>query len=197
MAGVRAFRWNTQMPGTPFLRFLSRLLTLFVLTSGSFSILAIAADSQDMESGSKTVLGIRNPDLKYGAEALLAGRYEEGVRLTHIGLEQAFGTREEEAALSNLCAGYLKLGKYATALQYCEMLLARNDKLWRAYNNRALIYILTEQWDKAEADLIKGEEINSGAYTMKVARAMYMDAVHPVAPEIEIDDRGKKAGSEN
>jgi hypothetical protein len=24
---------------------------------------------------------------------------------------------------------------------------------------------------------------------MKVARAMYMDAVHPVAPEIEIDDR--------
>jgi hypothetical protein len=55
----------------------------------------------------------------------------------------------------------------------------------------------TEQWDKAEADLIKGEELNAGAYTMKVARAMYMDAVHPVTPEIEIDDRDKEEENES
>ncbi len=76
------------------------------------------------------------------------------------------------------------------------MLLARNDKHWRAYNNRALIYMKTKQWNKAEADLIKGEELNAGAHTMKLARAMYMDAVHPVAPEIEIDDRQRKENAQ-
>ena len=159
--------------------------------------LAQADDSERMETGTKTVIGVRNMPLKSGAEALLAGDYEEGVRLTHLGLTRAFGVREEEAALSNLCAGYLQLKKYDTALQYCEMLLARNDKHWRAYNNRALIYMKTEQWDKAEADLIKGEELNAGAHTMKLARAMYMDAVHPVAPEIEIDDRDKEDANES
>ena len=155
-------------------------------------IVPLPAESQNddrMVSGNKTVIGIRNLPLKRGADMLLAGQHEKGVQLTHQGLAQAIGFREEEAALSNLCAGYLQLEKYGTALQYCEMLLVRNDKHWRAYNNRALIYIKTKQWDKAEADLIKGEELNAGAYTMKMARSMYMDAVYPVAPEIEIDDR--------
>jgi tetratricopeptide (TPR) repeat protein len=159
--------------------------------------LAQADDSERMETGTKTVIGVRNVPLKSGAEALLAGDYEEGVRLTHLGLTQAFGIREKEAALSNLCAGYLQLKKYDTALQYCEMLLARNDEHWRAYNNRALIYMKTKQWDKAEADLIKGEELRPGAHTMKLARAMYMDAVHPVSPEIEIDDRDKEDANES
>jgi tetratricopeptide (TPR) repeat protein len=172
--------------------YLSMLTMILVLP-----VLAQAQTSERMETGTKTVIGVRNMPLKSGAEALLAGRYEEGVRLTHIGLKQAFGVREEEAALSNLCAGYLQLGKYDTALQYCEILLARNSEHWRAYNNRALIYMKTEQWDKAEADLIKGEELNAGAYTMKVARAMYMDAVHPVTPEIEIDDRDKEEENES
>ena len=176
-------------------------------TSGSlllgllaFLIAPVHAEPQNderMESGSKVVLGVRNMPLKRGAEKLLSGNYEEGVRLTHEGMEQAFGVREEEVALSNLCAGYLQLGKYDTALQYCDILLVRNDKHWRGYNNRALIYIKTKQWDKAEADLIKGEELNAGAYTMKVARAMYMDAVHPVAPEIEIDDRANSDRDES
>ena len=124
-----------------------------------------------------------------GADALLAGDWERGVLLTHQGLNQAFGKREEEAALSNLCAGYLQLHKYDTALMYCEMLLARNPDHWRGYNNRALVYIQTKQWDKADADLDRGEELNGGAHTLKVARGMYVDAVYPVSPEIEIDDR--------
>jgi hypothetical protein len=32
---------------------------------------------------------------------------------------------------------------------------------------------------------------------MKLARAMYMDAVHPVSPEIEIDDRDKEDANES
>ena len=171
-----------------------RIQKLAVLTVAAGAILALpgavlAQQSVNNGSGNKTVLGVRNVPLKEGADALMAGNWEEGVRLTHIGLKQAFGSREEEAGLSNLCAGYLQMGNYDTALMYCNVLLQRNPEHWRGYNNRALIYIKTEQWDKARADLEAGEAINSGAYTMKVARALYMDAVHPVAPEVEVDDR--------
>lgn len=150
------------------------------------------ADRMDNAGAPMTILGERNPALSDGAQALLAGDTEEGIRLTHQGLEAAFGKREEEAALSNLCAGYILIEQYEKALTYCEMLIARNDRNWRAYNNRAVIFIKTKQWEKAEQDLDRGEELNPGAHTMKVARAMYMDAVHPVAPEIEIDDREPK-----
>jgi hypothetical protein len=72
------------------------------------------------------------------------------------------------------------------------MLLARNDKNWRAYNNRAVIYIKTNQYDMAERDLARGEALRPGAHTLKVARAMYLDAVSPVTPEVEVDDRQSK-----
>lgn len=145
------------------------------------------------DPNTQTVIGPRNIPLDDGAKALLAGRDEEGVELTLKGLKFAQGRREHEAALSNLCAGYVKLGKYDEALKYCNLLLARNDKNWRGYNNRAVVYIQLKQWEKAEQDLTKGEALNPGATTMKVARSMYMDAVHPVRPEIEIDDRQKAA----
>jgi len=149
------------------------------------------AERMQSETAATTTIGTRNVPLRDGAQALLAGRHEDGVRLTLRGLELAEGKREEEAALSNLCAGYIKMEQYDKAIVYCDMLLARNDNSWRGYNNRAVIFIQTKQWDKAEKDLKRGEEINPGSHTLKIARAMYMDAVHPVRPEIQIDDRGK------
>ena len=150
------------------------------------------SDRVTTEASNSTIIGPRNMPLQLGAEALMAGDNAEGVRLTHQGLRIAHGSREEEAALSNLCAGYIKLKLFDQALKYCDLLLARNDEHWRGYNNRAVAYIMTEQWDKAKADLERGEELRPGATTMKIARSMYMDAVHPVAPEVEIDDRQKQ-----
>ena len=147
----------------------------------------------DPQNEPTTVIGPRNPPLHEGTQALLAGDSERGVELTLRGLNMAMGNREEEAALSNLCAGYIKLGKYSEALKYCNTLLDRNDKNWRGYNNRAVIYIVTEQYDKADKDLRIAEELNPDARTLKIARAMYMDAVHPVRPEVEIDDSSNQA----
>ena len=135
------------------------------------------------------VIGSANPDISDGARLLLAGRNEEGIKLTLSGLEAANGKKEEEVALSNLCAGYTNLGDYESALKYCDIVLHRNDKLWRAYNSKALIYIYTKQYEKAEQALIKGESLNPGARSMKIARALYLDATSPVAPELVIDDR--------
>ena len=162
-------------------------------------IVPAIADAQsrralDSETVPKTVIGPTNPDLQEGAKALLAGDAELGVKKTLEGLEVAVGEREHEAALSNLCAGYILLGQYQAALGYCDLLLARNDENWRAYNNRAVIYIKIGQYEKAEKDLARGEALRPGAHTLKVARAMYMDAVHPVAPEVEVDDRQTDSG---
>jgi len=150
---------------------------------------ALAQNADRMKEGPTTVIGPRNPDLQEGAQQLLAGRAREGVELTLRGLKVAQGAREEEAALSNLCAGYIMLENFEEALKYCEMLIARNDESWRGYNNRAVIYINTKEYEKAHRDLVRGEELNPGARTLRIARAMYLDAVDPVAPEVEIDDR--------
>jgi tetratricopeptide (TPR) repeat protein len=162
-------------------------------------LLAPAAFTQNadrMKQGPTTVIGPRNPDLQAGAEQLLAGRATAGVELTLRGLKTAQGAREEEAALSNLCAGYIMLEKFAEALKYCELLIARNDESWRGYNNRAVIFINTGEYEKAHRDLVRGEELNPGARTLRVARAMYLDAVDPVAPEVEIDDRQGESDDE-
>jgi tetratricopeptide (TPR) repeat protein len=171
----------------PEVTFMGRLSLLVIAVLAAPAALAQNADR--MKEGPTTVIGPRNPDLQEGAQQLLAGRAREGIELTLRGLKVAQGAREEEAALSNLCAGYIMLENFEEALKYCEMLIARNDESWRGYNNRAVIYINTKEYEKAHRDLVRGEELNPGARTLRIARAMYLDAVDPVAPEVEIDDR--------
>jgi tetratricopeptide (TPR) repeat protein len=144
-----------------------------------------------LASDQRIIVGDNNPNLAEGARQMIAGHDEKGVELTLLGLRVANGKREEEIALSNLCAGYTNLGDYETALRYCDILLVRNDKSWRAYNSKALIYINTKQYDQAESALLKGEAINPDARSMKIARALFLDATQPVVPEIEVDDRQK------
>ena len=184
----------SHQPGGIVLRFIA------IISVAVAALLPAATWAQNADrtaDGPVTVLGPRNPDLKEGAEQLLSGHGERGVELTLRGLEAAQGAREQEAALSNLCAGYIMLENYTEALKYCELLIERNDQSWRAYNNRAVIYINTAEYEKAHRDLVKGEELNPGARTLRVARAMYLDAVDPVAPEVEIDDRqGKPDGDD-
>jgi tetratricopeptide (TPR) repeat protein len=174
-----------------------RLIILLLAVCVAPHCWAQGAERMKSETGPKTIVGPRNPDLQDGANALIAGDAERGVRLTLAGYKVAAGSREEEAALSNLCAGYILLEKFDEALRYCDMLLERNSENWRAYNNRAVIFIKTGQFAKAEQDLLRGEELRPDAHTLKVARAMYMDAVFPVAAEVTVDDRGRSDDNED
>ena len=140
-----------------------------------------------------TVIGPSNPNLQYGADALLAGDADEGVRLTLVGLKFAAGARERQTAKSNLCAGYFMLREYDTALAYCDEVLEENDGYWRAYSNRALIYVKLGRLEDAERDLQKGEAIRPSSRTLKAVRRMLLDATNPVSPTIVIDDRRDSA----
>lgn len=162
-----------------------KLLPALLLIFGG----VVAADVHDSEMQPKTVIGPRNPDLRDGAHELMAGRAEEGIRLTERGLAAAIGQRERQAGLANLCAGYLMIEKYETALEYCDEALAENDRNWRALSNRALIYVKTGRYAEADADLKRGEALVPKAKSIKEVRGMYMDATEPVTPNIVIDDR--------
>ena len=161
----------------------------------ALTLLASAGVVADEEA--KTVLGPRNIYLHDGAQALMAGDGKEGVRLTLIGLESAHGTRETRSAHVNLCAGYVMIGRSEEALEHCDWVLERFPGNWRTYNNRALAYLALDRLDEAEADILKGQEINPNSRTLKIVKGMYLDRTQPVAPHIEIDERRKQAAENN
>lgn len=138
---------------------------------------------------SKTVIGPSNQALYDGARALIEGDGEEGVRLTLEGLARVTSERDRITAWANLCAGYVLLDQLDTALEYCDRVIEANDRHWRSYSNRALILVRLGRYAEAERDLGHAEAIAPRATTIKRVRAMLLDAVEPVTPRIEIDDR--------
>jgi tetratricopeptide (TPR) repeat protein len=162
---------------------------LFVIASMLAATAAAAAVGDEIDSEMKTVIGPRNVELANGAEALLLGRAEEGIRLTQLGLEKAQGPRERQAGYANLCAGYVMLREYETAIGYCDLALEINDRNWRALSNRALARVELGQYEAARADLDRGQAIAPNARSLKQVRGWLLDQTEPVAPTITIDDR--------
>jgi tetratricopeptide (TPR) repeat protein len=168
-----------------------RLTRIFVVAGLCLAITTAAAQQ------SKTVIGPSNPDLYQGANALLAGDAEEGVRLTLLGLQHEPSTRNRQTAMSNLCAGYIMLEQLDTALSYCDQVIESNDRHWRAHSNRALAYVMLGRYAEAEQDLQKAEALTLNARTVKIVRSMLLDATDPVALLIVIDDRRQPANDED
>ena len=137
----------------------------------------------------KTVIGPRNVYLADGADALLAGDGEQGVRLTLLGLDFAHGARETKFAHSNLCAGYVMLEKPTTALEHCNWVIERDPNYWRAYNNRAIAYLQLGRYEESEADIATGQALQPGSRKLKTVKGMLLDETHPVTEQVEIDER--------
>jgi len=164
-----------------------KLLNIWLVFLAGLLLLAYPQLAAQKET--KTVIGPRNIHLADGAEALLAKDAEEGVRLTLTGLKAAVGPREKKAALSNLCAGYLMLDQPLTALEYCNEAIEYFPDFWRAYNNRALVFLRLDRLEESEADIRRGQELMPSAKTLKVAKGMLLDETDPVTANIEIDER--------
>lgn len=157
----------------------------FALAAALLSGAVFAAD----EEGGRTVIGPRNPDLAAGAQALLSGNAEEGVRLTERGLDFATDRKERLAAYSNLCAGYIMLEQLERALENCNLAIGINENHWRSYNNRAIVYIKLGRYEEAERDIAMGQELNPDSRKLKTVKSMLLDETDPVSPNIIIDDR--------
>ena len=124
------------------------------------------------QADSRTVLGVANEYLAAGAEAIRLKEYDEGIRLTKIGLERPTSPRDRSAALSNLCAAHAAKNEPDAAIGYCTQSLDINDTNWRAYSNRAYAYYLKKMFDEADADLDVALSINPSAKQMPQIRGM-------------------------
>lgn len=153
------------------------------------AIVLLAWSQVAAEEDNRTIIGPRNPPLAEGAEALNAGDAEEGVRLSLRGLELAQGNRELKSAHSNLCAGYLLMDKPLKALEHCDEAIAIDPKFWRAYNNRALVYLRLDRFEESEADVAKGQALRPSSVKLKETRGLLLDETDPVVESIEVDER--------
>jgi tetratricopeptide (TPR) repeat protein len=131
-----------------------------------------AAQSAADKAGSRIVLGV-NEYLSAGADAIRAGRYDDGIRLTELGIERSSLTKgDRSAALSNLCAAHAAKHDLERAIDDCTEALILNDRNWRAFSNRSYAYYLKGQYRKANADLRAASAINPEARQVAQIRGM-------------------------
>ena len=161
-------------------------------------IVAIMAVCQPLAAQqNKTVVGPSNVALADGANELLAGNAEEGIRLSLLGLQRSASKEDRRVGFSNLCAGYIMLEQYELALDYCDRALELDASHWRAISNRALVYLKLKRYEEAEQDLRRGLQIAPNARTLKRVSQLLLDATNPVAPSIIIDDRRDTSGADD
>jgi tetratricopeptide (TPR) repeat protein len=124
------------------------------------------------QADSRAVFGVANEYLAAGAEAIRIGQYDEGIRLTKLGLERFASPRDKAAALSNLCAAHAAKKEPDVAIGYCTESLTINSANWHAYSNRAYAHYLKREFDQADADLDIALSINPNARQMPQIRGM-------------------------
>jgi tetratricopeptide (TPR) repeat protein len=136
----------------------------------------------------RSVFGVGNELLTVGSEAMLAGRWEDGVRLTLLGLEQV-GVKDSQRAdgFSNLCGAFAALNQPDRAIDYCTQSIEIDEDNWRAWSNRSYAYWLKEQYDKAGVDLERATSINESARQLFQIRGMLNEA--GLRPRILMEDR--------
>ena len=148
---------------------------------------AIGAQTSDRadRAQSRTVLG-SNEYLAQGAEQIRARQYDEGIRLTTLGLAQAGSINERAAALSNLCAAFAAKGNADQAIDYCTQSIALREDNWRAYSNRSFAYYLKGRYRQAQDDLAIAASINPDAPTIEKIRGMINEK--SLRPTITMED---------
>jgi tetratricopeptide (TPR) repeat protein len=137
---------------------------------------------------SRNVFGISNELLTVGAEAMMAGRWQDGVRLTLKGLDEGRVSDDlRVSALSNLCGAYAVLNQPDLAIDYCTQSLEIDDANWHAWSNRSYAYWLQRQYDRAGDDLQRAMDLNDNARELAQIRGMLNEVA--LQPRIQMEDR--------
>jgi tetratricopeptide (TPR) repeat protein len=135
----------------------------------------------------RTVLGEGNKLLADGSMAIRAGLYDEGIRLTLLGLgKRGANDHDRAAALSNLCAAYAAKKLPDAAIPYCNESLAIDSSNWRAFSNRSYAYWLKGAYVEARYDLDAAAALSPNAKQVAQIRGMLNEA--SLTPRITMKD---------
>jgi tetratricopeptide (TPR) repeat protein len=146
------------------MRLLPVLATFCVAACGGISMASAAVAESPSNS---TILGTTSELMANGAIALEQGRAEEGVRLTLAGIKASVDFHDIAAGHANLCAGYAMQKLWEEALFECNVSIEMDDSNWRAFNNRAAVFVAKGQYDKAIADVVTGLKIAPESAVLK------------------------------
>jgi len=168
-------------------------VTRWLVYTSALALLAgpVAAQPRDprltqQQADSRTVIGVGNEYLAAGAQAILARDYDEGIRLTQLGLDRGASQRDRAAGLSNLCAAFAAKGDADRAIERCTESIAINDANWRAYSNRSYAYYLKGRYREADSDLAIAIDMNPLARQIAQLRGMINERT--LQPNITVED---------
>ena len=137
---------------------------------------------------SRSVFGQRTPLLAAGAEAIRAGRYDDGIRLTIEGLEkERVSPRLKAAALANLCAAHAAKGEPDVAIGFCDESVELDPRNWRAYSNRSYAYWQKGMYAEAAADLDVAATMAPSAPQVKAIRGLINEKT--LRPHVTMENR--------
>ena len=109
--------------------------------------------------------------LSAGADAIRDEEYDEGIRLTLLGLDlDAPNIRNRAAGLANLCAAHVSKLEPDKAIPYCNESLSLNSRSWQAYSNRSHAYLLKGMLSEATIDNDAAAAINPKAPHVRMIR---------------------------
>jgi tetratricopeptide (TPR) repeat protein len=145
-----------------------------------------SADTPDSSATPRVVLGT-NEYLAAGADAIRAGQYDDGIRLTLIGLERgADSVRNRAAGLANLCAAHVAKSEPAEAIPYCTESLRLNGANWRAHSNRSHAYFLQGNYTAAAVDNETAAALSPNSAHVRMIREMLNE--RRLLPSITIEE---------
>ena len=143
----------------------------------------VAAQAAD----NRTIIGSGNEFLSAGSFAIRVGQYDEGIRLTELGLTRYHPSMQDRAsAFSNLCAAWAAKGDPDRAIEYCDRSLGLSSNNWRAYSNRSYAYFLKGMFSEATLDLDSAAAINPDARQVRQIRGMINE--QGLRPRVIVED---------
>ena len=139
------------------------------------------------QADNRTIIGSGNEFLSAGAFSIRMGQYDEGIRLTRLGLTRYQPSPADRAAAeSNLCAAFAASGEPDTAIDHCTESLRLEGRNWRAYSNRSYAYYLLGLLSEATFDLDSAAAINPNARQVLQLRGMINE--RGLIPRVIVED---------
>jgi tetratricopeptide (TPR) repeat protein len=158
----------------------------FAIVSGMLLSISCPAVGDDPGAQHGVVIGA-SQYLSAGADAIRDGRYDEGIRLTKIGLQRdARSLRDRAAGLANLCAAYVAKEEPDEALPHCTQSIELHGGNWRSYSNRSHAYLQKEMYAEAAADNAAAAAMSPNAAHVRMIRAMLNE--HRLTPRITMEE---------
>jgi hypothetical protein len=163
------------------------MLARFLSSSLILALSATPAWADPENAGPSAVVTLGADEyLSAGADAIRAQQYDDGIRLTLIGLERGVSPRNRAAGLANLCAAHVARNEPDQAIPYCTESLSLNGGNWRTYSNRSQAYLLKGMYAQAAADNEAASAINPGAAHVRMMKGLLNERM--LQPSITIEE---------